>query len=82
MKVYNPELKFSAVKIKKIIQGNKDIGKIAHMTPYVICNQIFFLIIIIYNIAKSLEFLVQDLLEKAVIMSKKNGSSKLQSSNM
>ena len=38
MKVYNPELKFSAVKIKKIIQGNKDIGKIAHMTPYVICN--------------------------------------------
>ena len=39
MKVYNPELKFSAVKIKKIIQGNKDIGKIAHMTPYVICNK-------------------------------------------
>ena len=37
MKAYNPELKFSAVKIKKIIQGNKDIGKIAHMTPYDIC---------------------------------------------
>jgi len=68
MKVYNPELKFSAVKIKKIIQGNKDIGKIAHMTPYVI--------------SKSLEFLVQDLLEKAVNISKKNGSSKLQSSNI
>ena len=80
MKVYNPELKFSAVKIKKIIQGNKDIGKIAHMTPYVICKQNYFNIII--YIAKSLEFLVQDLLEKAVSMSKKNGSNKLQSSNM
>ena len=39
MKVYNSELKFSAVKIKKIIQGNKEIGKIAHMTPYVICKK-------------------------------------------
>lgn len=32
------ELKFSALKIKKIIQENKDIGKIANMTPYVICK--------------------------------------------
>ena len=39
MKIYNSELKFSAVKIKKIIQGNKEIGKIAHMTPYVICKK-------------------------------------------
>ena len=46
MKVYNTELKFSAVKIKKIIQGNKDIGKIAHMTPYVICNLNKYIIII------------------------------------
>jgi hypothetical protein len=32
------ELKFSALKIKKIIQENKEIGKIAMMTPYVICK--------------------------------------------
>lgn len=35
------ELKFSTLKIKRIIQENKEIGKIANMTPYVICN--FFL---------------------------------------
>jgi hypothetical protein len=34
----NNDLKFSALKIKRIIQENKDIGKIANMTPYVICK--------------------------------------------
>ncbi len=34
----NNDLKFSTLKIKKIIQENKDIGKIANMTPYVICK--------------------------------------------
>lgn len=38
MKKLEPDLKFSTVKIKKIIQANKEIGKIANMTPYVICN--------------------------------------------
>ena len=33
-------------------------------------------------IAKSLEYLIQDLLEKAAKMSKDSGTSKLQSSNM
>ena len=33
----NNDLKFSTLKIKRIIQENKDIGKIANMTPYVIC---------------------------------------------
>ncbi len=32
------ELKFSTLKIKRIIQENKEIGKIANMTPYVICK--------------------------------------------
>ena len=45
-------------------------------------NNKHFFIIIKLIIAKSLEFLVQDLLEKAVKLSKKNGSNKLQSSNM
>ena len=34
----NNDLKFSALKVKKIIQENKEIGKIANMTPYVICK--------------------------------------------
>jgi len=37
MKKNNTDLKFSTLKIKRIIQENKDIGKIANMTPYVIC---------------------------------------------
>lgn len=41
MKKNNHDLKFSTLKIKRIIQENKEIGKIANMTPYVIC--------IIYN---------------------------------
>jgi hypothetical protein len=37
MKKNNQDLKFSTLKIKRIIQENKEIGKIANMTPYVIC---------------------------------------------
>lgn len=37
MKKSHEDLKFSTLKIKKIIQENKDIGKIANMTPYIIC---------------------------------------------
>ena len=37
MKKNNQELKFSVLKVKKIIQENKEIGKIANMTPIVIC---------------------------------------------
>ncbi len=35
----NQDVKFSTVKIKKMIQENKEIGKIAYMTPYVICKR-------------------------------------------
>lgn len=45
MKKSNSELKFSALKIKKIIQENKEIGKIANMAPYVICKSLFYLYI-------------------------------------
>lgn len=45
MKKSNSELKFSALKIKKIIQENKEIGKIANMAPYVICKSLFYLCI-------------------------------------
>jgi hypothetical protein len=38
LKRNNNELKFSALKVKKMIQENKDIGKIANMTPYLICK--------------------------------------------
>jgi hypothetical protein len=41
MKKNNADLKFSTLKIKRIIQENKEIGKIANMTPYVICIHIF-----------------------------------------
>lgn len=37
MKKNHTDLKFSTLKIKRIIQENKEIGKIANMTPYVIC---------------------------------------------
>ena len=37
MKKNNQELKFSVLKVKKIIQENKEIGKISNMTQYVIC---------------------------------------------
>jgi hypothetical protein len=39
MKKNNHDLKFSTLKIKRIIQENKEIGKIANMTPYVICKR-------------------------------------------
>ena len=55
MKKNNGDLKFSTLKIKKIIQENKEIGKIANMTPYVICKFLF-------NLAKSLEYFLKDLL--------------------
>jgi len=46
MKKNNTELKFSSLKIKKIIQENKEIGKIANMAPFIICkiiiNYLFF----------------------------------------
>jgi len=35
------ELKFPTLKIKRIIQENKEIGKIANMSPYVICKKTF-----------------------------------------
>jgi len=38
MKKRQNELKFSTLKIKKIVQENKEIGKIANMVPYVICK--------------------------------------------
>jgi hypothetical protein len=38
MKKNHTDLKFSTLKIKRIIQENKEIGKIANMTPYVICK--------------------------------------------
>ena len=43
MKKSHTDLKFSTLKIKRIIQENKDIGKIANMTPYVICKKYFFI---------------------------------------
>ena len=52
MKIYNSELKFSAVKIKKIIKENKEIGKIAHMTPYVICKKNYKITYISYIYSK------------------------------
>lgn len=33
----NNELKFSVLKVKRMIQENKEIGKIANMTPYLVC---------------------------------------------
>lgn len=42
MKRGNPDLIFSVLKVKKIIQDNKDIGKVANMSPYVICNLLVF----------------------------------------
>jgi hypothetical protein len=53
------EPKFSSLKIKRIIQENKEIGKIANMTPFVICRQF------VVNLAKSLEYLLKDILTEA-----------------
>ena len=67
----NPDLKFSTLKIKKIIQDNKEIGKIANMTPYVICNFSCYL-------AKSLEYFLTDLLSDCIGKAKSEGSNKIQ----
>lgn len=48
-KVRNAESKISLAKIKKIMQANKEIGKIAHTTPLAI--------------ARSLEFFLEDIVE-------------------
>lgn len=52
MKRGNQDLVFSALKVKKIIQENKDIGKVANMSPYVI--------------SKSLEYFIKDIMSDAL----------------
>ena len=51
MKKANNDLIFSSLKVKKIIQENKEIGKIANMAPYVICTKNF-INQILYSIIK------------------------------
>ena len=77
MKKNNQELKFSVLKVKKIIQENKEIGKIANMTPFVIC------INIINNIiAKSLEYFIKDVLIECSNLVKNNGGNKVTPAHM
>ena len=56
MKKNNSDLVFAPLKVKKVIQDNKEIGKVANMTPYVI--------------SKSLEYFMKDLINDASIVSK------------
>ena len=55
------DLIFSSLKVKKIIQENKEIGKIANMSPYVI--------------SKSLEFFINDILKEASLLAKDSGNN-------
>lgn len=64
MKKNNSELKFSALKIKKIIQENKEIGKIANMAPFVI--------------SKSLEYFITEVLGDCARLAKESNSNKVQ----
>lgn len=69
-KVYdnNNDLIFSSLKVKKIIQENKEIGKIANMSPYVI--------------SKSLEYFIKDLISEAAQNTKELGSNAIQRINL
>lgn len=57
------ELIFAPLKVKKIMQDNKDIGKVANMTPYVV--------------SKSLEYFLKDLLNTAISCAKEEKISTL-----
>ncbi len=74
MKKSHADLKFSTLKIKRIVQENKDIGKIANMTPYVICKKY----INLYS-AKSLEYFLTDLLNECSVKATTEGSNKVYS---
>lgn len=63
------DLRFSILKVKKLMQENKEIGKIAKMTPYVICNA--------SNLAKSLEFFISELMEKSADSALKGKNTKV-----
>jgi hypothetical protein len=56
MKKNQSDLVFAPLKVKKVIQDNKEIGKVANMTPYVI--------------SKSLEYFMKDLINDACVISK------------
>lgn len=58
------DLVFSSLKVKKIIQENKEIGKIANMSPYVI--------------SKSLEYFIRDLINDAAEIVKHNNGNTIQ----
>lgn len=77
MKKSNSELKFSSLKIKKIIQENKEIGKIANMAPFVICisKKLIYL-------AKSLEYFIKEVLADCANLAKQNGGNKVQPYHM
>ena len=64
----NNELVFSSLKVKKIIQENKEIGKIANMSPYVI--------------SKSLEYFIKDLIVEAAKNTKELGLNSIQKINL
>lgn len=67
------ELKFSTLKIKRIIQENKEIGKIANMSPYVICKipKLFYFPI---NLSKAIlkSYLSLDLIKFIKVLFSKN----------
>ena len=68
MKKNNSELKFSVLKVKKIIQENKEIGKIANMINNII--------------AKSLEYFIKDVLIECSNLVKNNGGNKVTPAHM
>ena len=80
MKKNNNELKFSSLKIKKIIQENKEIGKIANMAFFII--YIILLIYIYLFLAKSLEYFLKDLLYECSNLAKQNGTKKVTASDL
>lgn len=64
----NNDLVFSSLKVKKIIQENKEIGKIANMSPYVI--------------SKSLEYFIKDIIADAAENTTLKGQNTIQSINI
>ena len=81
MKKNHTDLKFSTLKIKRIIQENKEIGKIANMTPYVICKIKIFNFIF-QKKAKSLEYFLKDLLIDCTKLANEEGVGKVYSYHM
>ncbi|KIO00671.1 hypothetical protein M404DRAFT_68079, partial [Pisolithus tinctorius Marx 270] len=69
MKTKNKQTKFPVARIKKIMQKDEEVGKVAQATPIVIC---------MYALAKALELFLSMIVEEACNVTVHRGAKKVE----